>query len=63
MKETEITDLLTPVQVADMLQIHRQYLYNLAHEGKGPERVYVGRHVRYSKSALTKWLNDNHVKQ
>lgn len=52
--------LLTPEEVADLLQVPVQTLSYWRYTGTGPRFVRVGRHVRYDEGAVRRWL-DGHV--
>ena len=58
-KEGNKTGLLTPEQVAEMLQIKLSTLYSWTHQRKIPH-LKVGRLVRFSQSDLEKWLQTKH---
>ncbi len=36
--------------------ISRTYLQNLDSENRGPEKIYIGRKVAYTREALITWL-------
>jgi predicted DNA-binding transcriptional regulator AlpA len=50
--------LLTPDQVSDILGIPAKTLANWRSARQGPEFVRIGVHVRYRRSALEKWLDE-----
>ncbi|MBK9187702.1 MAG: helix-turn-helix domain-containing protein [Phycisphaerales bacterium] len=50
-------DVMTVEQLADYLQISRSTLYKLAQEGKVPGQK-VGKHWRFRKDAIDRWLDD-----
>jgi excisionase family DNA binding protein len=57
-----VTDpLLTPEEVADYLRLTKQALADLRSSGKGPSYTHVGRLVRYRKSEVERYLEDNTV--
>ncbi len=56
---TNEVPVLTVDEAADYLRIPKSSLYKLAQEGKVPCQK-VGRHWRFHKSTLEKWLG-NHV--
>ncbi len=49
--------LLTAPQVARMLQISERKLQDLRYEKKGPEHLTIGTLVRYPKTGVEKWIN------
>lgn len=48
--------LLTPTQLAEMLVVPAGTLVQWRHKGTGPRSIKVGRHVRYRRSDVEKWL-------
>lgn len=48
--------LATTAEVAEVLGIPEHTLDTWRSRGKGPAYVKVGRHVRYSWSAVNEWL-------
>ena len=53
-KETE--SIMTIGEVANYLKIPKSTVYKLAQEGKIP-RQKVGRHWRFRRSTINKWLD------
>ena len=51
-------DVMTLDEVVEYLRIPRSTLYKLAQEGRIPCQK-VGRHWRFLKSALDKWIEGN----
>lgn len=49
---------MTIDELADYLKIAKSSLYKLAQEGKLPAQK-VGKHWRFSKDAIDKWLSTN----
>lgn len=49
-------DNLTPENLADELQVPLSTVYQWNHDGTGPKRVKVGRHVRYRRADVEAWL-------
>lgn len=47
---------LTPAELAALLKVPVATLYAWRHKGCGPTAVPVGRHLRYPRSDLEKWL-------
>ena len=50
--------LLTPEQVSEMLQIPVGTLYAWRYRGQGPPSSRCGRHIRYRRAAVEKWVLD-----
>lgn len=48
--------LLTIGELATMLGVPVDTLYGWRHRGEGPQGYRIGRHVRYSRSAVEAWL-------
>lgn len=51
------SQLLTPTQLADELQVPLRTLERWRNYGTGPTATRVGRHVRYSRADVDRWLN------
>jgi excisionase family DNA binding protein len=51
-------DVLTPDEFADILKIPKSTLYSWRSHSSGPKAVRVGRHLRYRKRDLRKFLDD-----
>ena len=47
--------LLTPKEVADLLQINQSWLAKARTLGTGPPHLRIGRSVRYREAALVQW--------
>jgi excisionase family DNA binding protein len=58
----EYSGVLTIDEVAKYLRIARSSLYKLAQEGKIPCQK-VGRHWRFRKDAIDRWLEENRSKE
>lgn len=55
-----ITDqpaLLSPDEVAHYLGVPIRTLYAWRHTGRGPRGFKVGRHVRYRRADVDRWLD------
>ena len=50
------TPLLTPAQLAELLQVPLQTLYHWRTQGQGPRGFKVGRGIRYSRSEVERWI-------
>ena len=55
-----ISEILTIDELAAYLKVPKSTLYMLAREGKVPSNK-VGRHWRFQKSAIDRWLEDKRV--
>lgn len=53
--------VLTITELSKYLKISRSTLYKLAQEGKLPAQK-VGRHWRFHRQAIDRWLADGHVR-
>lgn len=53
--------LLTEIQAADLLRLSARTLQAWRSQGVGPEYVKAGRAVRYRRSALITWTEQNTV--
>jgi excisionase family DNA binding protein len=47
---------LTPEELAEELNVPMKTLYVWNHKRKGPAFTRVGKHVRYSRTAVDEWL-------
>ena len=59
MKHTEITldhDLMTSKETASFLRVSESWLAKARMVGEGPPFMQFGRSIRYSKSALVRWM-------
>ena len=48
--------LLNVSEVAELLGVPVKTLYRWRYLGEGPRGYRIGRHVRYSRAALSSWL-------
>jgi excisionase family DNA binding protein len=51
--------LLSVAQLAGRLQVPEQTLYGWRYKGEGPRAIKVGRHLRYRRSDVEKWLEEH----
>ncbi len=51
--------VLTVDEVAEILRVNRNTVYELFHRGKLPGGCHVGRNIRFSSKALLEWLRGN----
>lgn len=57
MDGVELEDrLLWPEQVAELLGVPIGTLANWRYQGRGPAFVKVGRHVRYRRNDVARWI-------
>jgi predicted DNA-binding transcriptional regulator AlpA len=49
--------LLKPAEAAEFLKISVSWLAKARVNGDGPPFIRVGRSIRYSRSALIRWMN------
>ena len=49
---------LTPEDVAEELQIPFRTLYSWRSRRIGPEAIRIGRHLRYSRREVDRWLDE-----
>jgi excisionase family DNA binding protein len=61
MKNHDNDTIFTITELAEYLKISRSTLYKLAQEGKLPGNK-VGKHWRFRKQAVDRWLEDKNVK-
>jgi len=50
--------LLTLKQVSEIVSFQRAYIYNMMSKNKFPRPIKFGRHNRWIKSEIEKWVND-----
>ena len=50
-----MTNLLTPEQLAELLNIPVRTLGQWRYVGRGPRYIPVGRHIRYDPAEVTRW--------
>jgi predicted DNA-binding transcriptional regulator AlpA len=50
--------VLTPVEAAKFLRCSTSWLAKARQRGEGPPYVKIGRSVRYLKSALVQWMEE-----
>ena len=55
---TEMDAVLSTEQVSAYLQIPVNTLYGWRYHGKGPRAIQVGRHLRYRRSEVDRWLDE-----
>ena len=54
--DDEIDDLLTLHEVAELLRVPEATLRYWRHQHTGPDSYKVGRHVRYPRGEVQRWL-------
>ena len=53
-----MAEILTAAQASEYLQIPQETLRRWRSLGTGPRHAKVGRHVRYRRAALDRWLEE-----
>jgi excisionase family DNA binding protein len=56
-----LPELLTVEQLAELLGVPVATVYRWNYLGTGPQRLAIGRHVRYRLSDVEAWLHDQRV--
>jgi excisionase family DNA binding protein len=54
-------ELLTTAEAADWLKLPPAQLVQLRYRGVGPAYTRLGRHVRYARSDLQRWIDAGRV--
>jgi excisionase family DNA binding protein len=49
--------MMTPSQVAEYLSVPVATLYAWRHRGGGPPAIRVGKHLRYRREDVERWLD------
>ncbi len=52
-----MSDFFSPDGLADYLDVPVKTVYQWRHQGTGPIGIKVGRHVRYRRSEVERWLD------
>ena len=60
--DEKIGDVLTIEELSVYLKIPKSTLYKLVREGKVPSQK-VGRHWRFRKKAIDRWLDETRVEE
>lgn len=55
--ETNAEQFLSPEGLADYLGLPVGTIYQWRHKGTGPRGIKVGKHVRYRRSDVERWLD------
>jgi excisionase family DNA binding protein len=55
---TNTPNYLTVEELAEELRLPVQTIYAWRYKGAGPRSLKVGRHVRYRRSDVDQWLED-----
>lgn len=58
---TETDELLTPQQLANYLSVPVATLYDWRYRGDGPPGFRLGKHIRYRKDDVDRWINSRVV--
>ena len=56
-----IRSLLTPKELADYLAVPLATVYKWNHVGSGPQAIRVGKHIRYRRADVDRWLEHREV--
>jgi len=51
-----LQQLMTPDEVAELLQVPLATLYGWRYKGTGPPSVRIGRHLRYDQAEVGRWI-------
>ncbi len=54
-------DLIGPEELAEYLGIPLPSVYAMNSRGTGPRRMRVGKHVRYWKADVDRWLDERAI--
>ncbi|MFN2561853.1 MAG: helix-turn-helix domain-containing protein [Jatrophihabitans sp.] len=57
-RDDDIDDLLTLHEVAELLRVPDATLRYWRHQHTGPDSYKIGRHVRYPRSEVQRWLRN-----
>jgi excisionase family DNA binding protein len=57
-EELAVEALLTRKELSNLLQVPTSTLNQWASQGKGPVYLIVGRHSRYRRQDVERWLDD-----
>lgn len=52
-----VPQLLTPAELAKMLQVSQDKLYEMRRAGTGPTFCVIGRDIRYRRGDVARWLD------
>jgi excisionase family DNA binding protein len=58
MSQTAEERLMTIADLSTMLGVPVDTLYGWRHRGEGPTGYHIGRHVRYRRSGVEAWLEE-----
>jgi excisionase family DNA binding protein len=56
--DDDFEDLLTLREVAQILRVPEATLRYWIHKGTGPANLKIGRHIRYPRAALQRWMRE-----
>lgn len=59
----DLPPMATPEQLSELFQVPLQTIYRWRHNGRGPKAVRVGKHLRYPKSSVVTWINEQAAEQ
>lgn len=49
-------EFLTTAELAELLRVPVDSIYQWRHKGEGPPAIRVGKHLRFRRSAVDAWL-------
>lgn len=55
-REATQDDILTPTDLSAALKVPLGTIYGWRYRGKGPRGIRVGKHVRFRRSDVERWL-------
>lgn len=56
---TTLPELLTTAEVAAITRTSKETVRYWRYRGTGPESFKIGKHVRYERDALLRWLSEH----
>jgi excisionase family DNA binding protein len=56
--DDDFADLLTLREVAQILRVPEATLRYWIHKGTSPDNLKIGRHIRYPRAALQRWMRE-----
>jgi len=56
-----LPEISTPAQLAEYLGVPLATIYRWNYLGTGPKRLRLGRHVRFRKNDVERWLSNQTV--
>ena len=56
--ETRLDEYMTAQEVADHYRLPLQTIYGWRYKGTGPKAIKLGRHLRYRRSDVERWAEE-----